>query len=232
MIRLNIIVEGHTEERFVKDVLSVHLALFEVYAVARKVKTSRHGKTIFKGGMTTYEKLKKDFSRWMKYDSNSNVRFTSMIDLYALPKDFPNYNKSTIINNPFQKVEYLEDEFARDIQDSRFIPYIQLHEYEALILSKPQSLKNIFLEHDAQINDLVELTKSFSSPELIDEGFDTSPSKRIIQQIPSYRYVKSIAGPSTAKDIGLNIIRKHCPHFGNWLNQLEKLNERFDTVNI
>jgi hypothetical protein len=65
MIRLNIIVEGHTEERFVKEVLAVHLAQFQVYAVARKVETSRHGKKIFKGGMTTYQKLKKDCLRWM-----------------------------------------------------------------------------------------------------------------------------------------------------------------------
>jgi len=68
------------------------------------------------------------------------------------------------------------------------------------------------------------LTKSFSSPELIDDGYDTSPSKRIIKQIPSYRYLKSSAGPSTAKDIGLETIRNKCPHFGNWLCQLENLN--------
>jgi hypothetical protein len=222
MIRLNIIVEGHTEERFVKEVLSVHLALFQVYAVARKVETSRHGKKLYKGGITTYAKLKNDFHRWMKHDNSSNVRFTSMFDLYGLPKDFPGFQQSITMNNPYQKVEYLENSFAKDIQDSRFIPYIQLHEYEALILSKPQSLKKIFLEHDKQINTLVELTKSFSTPELIDDGFDTSPSKRIIQQIPSYRFVKSSAGPS-AKDIGLETIRKKCPHFGNWLHQLENL---------
>lgn len=224
MIRLNIIVEGHTEERFVKEVLAVHLAQFQVYAVARKVETSRHGKKIFKGGMTTYQKLKKDCLRWISHDKGSNVRFTSMVDLYALPKDFPDFQKSITKNNPYQKVELLENSFAKDIQYSRFIPYIQLHEYEALILSTPQSLKKFFLEHDAQINTLVDLTKTFSSPELIDEGFDTSPSKRIIEQIPSYRYVKSSAGPATAKNIGLETIRKKCPHFGNWLHQLENLN--------
>ncbi|ETR68333.1 MAG: hypothetical protein OMM_10637 [Candidatus Magnetoglobus multicellularis str. Araruama] len=137
MIRLNIIVEGHTEERFVKEVLSVHLALFQVYAVARKVETSRHGKKLFKGGMTTYAKLKNDFHRWMKHDNSNNVRFTSMFDLYGLPKDFPDFQTSVKMNDPYQKVETLENSFAKDIQDSRFIPYIQLHEYEALLLCKP-----------------------------------------------------------------------------------------------
>ena len=224
MIRLNIIVEGHTEERFVKDVLTDHLALFQVYAVARKVETSRRGKKIFKGGITTYNKLKNDFLRWMNHDHSSNARFTSMIDLYGLPKDFPGYQQLIKTSDPYQKIKSLEKSFAKDIKDERFIPYIQLHEYESLILSNPQSFKKIFFEHESQIEHLSNMVQLFASPELIDEGNETAPSKRIIKEIPEYRYIKSTAGPSVARIIGLDIIRKKCPHFGNWLCQLEQLN--------
>jgi len=57
-----------------------------------------------------------------------------MIDLYKLPMDFPGKAANTRVpENPTPYVEALEKEFAKAINDRRFIPYIQLHEYEALL---------------------------------------------------------------------------------------------------
>lgn len=54
--------------------------------------------------------------------------FTTMFDLYALPDDFPGYEAAKAIGEPYARVAALETAFAEAINDSRFIPYIQLHE--------------------------------------------------------------------------------------------------------
>ena len=57
MIRLNMIVEGQTEERFVHDVLELHFAERNIFISVRCVETSRDRKRhkIYRGGMTTYQ---------------------------------------------------------------------------------------------------------------------------------------------------------------------------------
>ncbi|WP_069471729.1 DUF4276 family protein [Candidatus Marithrix sp. Canyon 246] len=41
MIRINIVVEGHSEEQFVRDILGEYLAPKGIYIYARRVKTGR-----------------------------------------------------------------------------------------------------------------------------------------------------------------------------------------------
>jgi hypothetical protein len=111
-----------------------------------------------------------------------------------------------------------------DIRDRLpFLPYIQLYEFEALILSDPEKFSVRFIEHDRQIKRLAELCLSFVSPELINDGQQTAPSKRIIKEIPEYEGAKASAGPLIAKEIGIKTMREKCPHFNNWLTKLEKL---------
>ena len=79
MIRLNMIVEGQTEETFVRDVLAEHLLAFQVYPSARRAETGRKrilgaqrgGLRIFRGGMTTYQKARNDILRWIKQEKDS-----------------------------------------------------------------------------------------------------------------------------------------------------------------
>jgi len=59
------------------------------------------------------------------------------------------------------------------------------------------------------------------SPELINDGPDTAPSKRILKEIPEYDKVG--AGVLVAEKIGLEILRKKCNHFAEWLACLEQL---------
>jgi hypothetical protein len=53
-----------------------------------------------------------------------------------LPADFPAYDQALSAIDPYMRVEVLESAMAADISDSRFIPYIQLHEFEALVLAE------------------------------------------------------------------------------------------------
>lgn len=150
--------------------------------------------------------------------------FTTMIDLYALPRDFPGFADAARVADPYVRVRRLEQALADDIGQPRLIPYIQLHEFEALLLSDPEKFDWQYIDHDQAISRLVELARQFDSPELIDDGEATAPSKRIIAQIPEYRYQKAAAGPVIASHIGVQTIRDRCPHFGEWLAKLEALN--------
>ena len=224
VIRLNFIVEGQTEETFVNDVLIDHLSGSKVYGKVRRVETGRKGGSIFRGGMTNYAKAKRDINRWLREDRNSNARFTTMFDLYALPVDFPDYDTAVHTNDPYERAAILEDAIKDDIGDPRLIPYIQLYEFEALLLSDPQKLETEFPDAVQGIRNLMDMAARFESPECIDSGQNSAPSKRITKEIPSYFERKASSGPIVAAEIGIQTLKTRCRHFGQWLSTLEQLN--------
>jgi hypothetical protein len=223
-VRLNIIVEGQTEETFVNQTLKLHLSQFSVGVSARVVATRKEQGIKYRGGLSTYSKARRDITLWTKQDRNTDVRFTTMFDLYGLPTDFPGY-AAALQNDAHQRVEALESALARDISDPRFFPYIQLHEFEALLLSDPQKFETQFVNRADEISRLVEMVSGFSSPEHINDSSDTAPSKRIIHEIPEYQGRKASAGPIVAGRIGLSTMRDKCAHFAGWLAKLEKLGQ-------
>lgn len=222
MIRLHVTAEGQTEQFFVKDILVSRLAVFNVFADARCVLTSKDKRSArkYRGGLLSYEKAKRDIQAWLKEDNHAKCRFTTMFDLYALPDDFPGYAESKKKTDPYERVRVLEDAMSRDINDNRFIPYIQLHEYETLILADPKALDWEYLEHDKPIRNLIAMVGT-QNPELINDGAETAPSKRILNEIPEYD--KVTAGVAVAGKIGLEKLRAKCIHFNGWLTCLEKL---------
>lgn len=221
MIRLHIIAEGQTEEEFIKTVLVYHFGSFNISTDVHYVTTNRQLKT--RGGAVSYEKIKKDILLWLKQDKDPKARFTTMLDLYALPNEFPQFEEAKKTSDPYERIEILQTAFFNEINDRRFIPYLQLHEFEALILSDPTKLLERFPEYERGIKQLVEVCQAFSSPELIDGGATTAPSKRIAQFIPGYNKAKVSVAPLMAEQIGLQRIRESCPHFDKWLTQLEGL---------
>jgi len=225
MIRLHIIAEGQTEEEFVNTVLAEHLADFDVFTDVHCVTTKRTKTKVYRGGSINYEKSKKDIMLWINQERSNNVRFTTMFDLYRLPNNFPEFEQAQIISDPYQKIAALETAFGNDINDYRFIPYIQLHEFEALILSEPTRLIDSFPEYSESIQRLLEICQEYQSPELINDGETTAPSKRIMQLIPSYDGRKVSVAPLMVQKIGLARVRSKCPHFDRWLTQLEGLND-------
>lgn len=146
-----------------------------------------------------------------------------MFDLYGLPDDFPGYEAAALQDDPYQRVQALEDALADDIDDHRFIPYIQLHEFEALLLSDPEKLGAEFIGSADGIARLAAMVARFSSPEHVNDRSDTAPSKRIIRAIPEYEGRKASAGPIVADKIGLPTLRSKCAHFAGWLAKLENL---------
>ena len=69
------------------------------------------------------------------------------------------------------------------------------------------------------LRNILLLALSFSSPEEINDSPETAPSKRVEALIPGYQ--KPLMGTLAALEIGLEKIRDACPHFNNWLSQIE-----------
>ena len=146
-----------------------------------------------------------------------------MIDLYALPNNFPALKNHSTITNPYRRVEALEESWAEKTNDERFIPHIQLHEYEAYLFADISKL-SFFYQDDVAIRKLQRIVDAVGgSPELIDDGQHTAPSKQITKHLPRYASDKPIVGTQTAERIGLSKIRSQCPHFAKWLERLENL---------
>ncbi|MEH2297111.1 DUF4276 family protein [Nostoc sp.] len=166
-----------------------------------------------------------DILRSLNEDSNRDVFFTTMIDLYAIHPDFPGLTESeSLRQKPTKRVEFLEQRFAEDIGDYRFLPYIQLHEYEAYLFADPTCFEYLDANRTKEIEALKAIANQYETPELINDGQQTAPSKRIIAQFPDYKKAKPAFGPQLAERIGLQVIQSRCPHFNTWLSRLESLN--------
>ena len=100
-----------------------------------------------------------------------------------------------------------------------FIPYVQLHEFEALIFSDLSKLAEKYFDKD--IKKLQSDVAGFANPELINNGETTAPSKRIISYIPNYD--KAGMGVTIAENIGLDVLKQTCQHFGEWITSIETI---------
>ncbi|MEH2366745.1 DUF4276 family protein [Nostoc sp.] len=215
MIRIHVFVEGQTEETFVKEVLCEHLQRKDIYLNPILVRTS----STTKGGVVSYAKIKPQLNRKCLEDGSAFV--TTMFDLYRLPNDFPGSSSLPSTNDPFQKAEYLEQQMSADIKHKNFLANLLVHEFEGLLYSNPQAFLAWF---DQSIVDSLQAERNlFISPEHINEGPTTAPSKRIIRCCLGYE--KPLHGSLIAMDIGLDTIRQQCQHFNQWLTRLENIND-------
>ena len=218
-IRLNFIVEGQTEETFVRNQLAPHLVQMSIWAYVRCVQTSRKRNIKHRGGLSSYAQARGDISRWMRDEPKHNVRFTTMFDLFRLPRGFPGYDAASGFDLS-SRATALENAMLEDIGDNRLVPYIQVHEFEALVLADPRALSDEYPESAPGVDRLAEMAASFPSPEQINGDPETAPSKRIMQEISNYRKTTSV---NITKQIGLPNLRDKCPHFGAWVDKLESL---------
>jgi hypothetical protein len=223
MVRLHAIVEGQTEEEFFNSILRPHLASSQVYVDARCVETGRRGNRIYRGGLLDYGRARKDICLWMKEDQNPDAYFTTMFDMYALPTDFPGYDEARRQTDPLARAEKLEQSLKKDITHhlGQFLPYVQPHEFEALLFTDPDSFRYAFPERHEGCQELQRVRQEFPSPEHIDDGSETAPSKRILAVFADYDKVQD--GPLLAQHMGLERIREECKHFNDWLEGLEGL---------
>lgn len=213
MTRIKLLVEGQTEEVFVRELLLPHYARIGVYMTPIIVSTSPG----YRGGMTSYAKIRPQIQRLCLQDPEAWI--TTMFDLYALPTDFP--GKASVLQGTGEyKAQYVEQQMAADISLWNFLPYVQVHEFEALLFSQAEKFSEWTDDQDT-VAGLVAIAKAHASPEDINDSPHTAPSKRVEAAIPAYQ--KTFHGPLIACEIGLDVMRAACPHFGGWLKKLEQL---------
>lgn len=218
MTRVHVLVEGQTEETFIRSLLAPHFASRGVYltpvlAATKRIKSGQK----FKGGVIHYEPFRRDLQRLLR-DTNA-VAVTTMIDYYGLPEDFPGFSNLPA-GSCYDRAAHLERALRDDLGHPRLLPYLSLHEFEALLLTAPSEIGTAF-PAGGQIARLEKDVSAFPSPEEINEGPDTHPAARILQYLPGYR--KALHGPLIASRIGLAALRQRCPHFAAWIDRLERL---------
>ena len=222
MKELYVFCEGPTEQNFCNQVLQAHLFPRhdgEVRPI--RIAHSRRRGVVHRGGVSRYGVMKNDIRNALNEHKRASVYFTSMIDLYGIPSDFPGKaDHQRNPDNPRPFVEELEAAFGQDIGDARFIPHLQLHEYETLLFADVESFQCSFDECEREIEQLQAIADSFASVEHINDGPQTAPSKRIIDIFPGYKGLKTTAGPDIADLTGIKTLGERCPHFSDWLTTL------------
>jgi hypothetical protein len=212
MIRIHIFCEGQTEETFVREVLTEHFNRLEIWLNPIVVQTSKRGR----GGAVSYDKIKRQIEIQCKQDQSAWV--TMLLDLYGLPSDFPCMDSSE--KDSFKKAKMIFSEIKKDINQSNFIPNLIVHEFEGLLFSDPRAFSKWY-DSPEIVEKLEKIRQEFDSPEHINDGRQTAPSKRILNICADYN--KILHGSLIALDIGLDQIRQECPFFDYWVKSLETL---------
>jgi len=227
MTRVLILVEGQTEETFVNEVLKDYLTRFGHAVTARVLGNARLRKR--RGGIRSWISAKNDILRHLKEDRCITV--STMVDYYGLPETgsaaWPGRAKARglAIDQRGQAIaQALRTEVNQDMgsgfDPSRFLPFVTMHEFEALLFSDPAPFSKSLGRPDLTPK-IAQILEQFAGPEAIDDSPETAPSKRVTQIFPGYQ--KPLHGNIAVLEIGLSTIRAKCPHFSSWITSLENL---------
>lgn len=227
-INVRILVEGPTEQTFVRDFLAPEMAMKGIYLQAARIGSPGH-----KGGDIRFERAKTDIGNFLR--QRADIYVSTMFDYYGIDADWPGREEirgkisSGTVLSAAEKAGLLEEATRRKIVASlgshdaerRFIPYISMHEFEALLFSEPHILAK---KLDVAPQRIEQILAECGSPEEINDRPETAPAKRIAALITGYQ--KIAMGKSIAEAIGIATMRRQCPHFDQWLTTLEQLQKR------
>lgn len=219
-IEVMAIVEGKTEQVFVEKVLKPYLAEKMIF-----IKATQASKPGQKGGDVKFSRVINDIRDHLKQRNDTYV--TTLVDYYGI-KEWPGLDSLAQNLTPYQIADHLNaetkhqvvTEFANQQAERRFIPYIAVHEFEALLFSDSAILASeLGVDEDQVKNVLAEC----GEPEAINNGKETAPSKRLDNWSPNGKFAKTTAGIAIAQQIGITQMREQCPLFNAWLAQFEAL---------
>jgi hypothetical protein len=226
MPRLLIHVEGETEETFINEVLASHLYAFGYHNIsARLIGNARMRDR--RGGIRSWSSVRKDIINHLKEDGKCLA--TTMVDYYGLPqvgeRAWPGREAAGMAAF-VQKAAFVENALRADIaagfggefDSGRFIPFVMMHEFEALLFSDCQKFGFGIGRPDLAAR-FQSIRNQFNTPEEINDSPMTAPSKRVVCLIPGYE--KPLLGSLAILEISLQTIRNECPHFNDWVSSLE-----------
>ena len=228
MTRLFVLVEGETEETFVNHILAPHLYRAGYINVSARLLGVQRQRT-HRGGIRSWTETRRGIRDRLRQDAGLIV--TTMVDYYGLPPSgpgsWPGRAEASLLPFP-QRAVHVENTMGTDVailmgdsfNPDRFVPYVMMHEFEAMLFSDCQRFAEAIGRPELAVS-FQGIRNTFDTPEEINDSLDTAPSKRVESLVPDYQ--KPVDGTAAAMEIGLETIRQECPHFGQWLELLERL---------
>lgn len=223
MQRVIIVCEGQTEQEFCKDVLQPHLNPKGVLIHYPTIKKSA-------GGILAWSFLSRQIQNHLAQDKSAFV--TTLIDYYGIHDRhlFPNWETGKVIVDKSARMKHLEDGMLFP-DDHRFIPYIQLHEFEGLLFNSIEAFRSEIPQSDfTNEAELINTLNNFPNPELINDSPNNAPSYRLKRLISGYN--KIVYGSILAQRIGIDAMRAKAPRFSAWIGKLESLGKANKAVTI
>lgn len=216
MRHLYILCEGQTEAAVVEQAVIPHFDPLVVKVTPIIFTTSRPaGGPNFKGGLARWPKLERELRLLLR--NRATTVLTTLFDYYAFPADAPGMADRPR-GSPYDRARHVESAIAAAVGSPRFLPNLVLHEIEAWVLADCVRL-GACMGKPRPAEELARIVHKQGGPELVNDGPDTAPSKRIMRAYPEYNKVRT--GPALIAAAGLDFIRRHCPHADDWLREVE-----------
>lgn len=222
MVEVIVFAEGPTEEQFIKRVVAPTLRAAKVFVKPQTLYTSQDAK----GGAVSFDRLKFNARNTLRQKPHSVL--STFLDLYALDTTFPAVELSKQKSDVYERAVCLETALHAAIVEyvgcspDRFIPHIQPYEFEGLLFSDVAALSSTEPSWGRQLSKLEQIRVSVETPEHINDGYETKPSRRLeVLLVPQYK--KTRHGPLAAERISLAVIERECVHFRGWMEKLRSL---------
>lgn len=218
-IEVVVLAEGPTEQIFIRDLLSPYLAQAGVYMTSTIL--TKPGQN---GGDVRFARTKNDIERHLK--QRKETWLTLLVDYYGIKSDWPGYHeskreaqhssKARVMNEATRK--QVNELFGDHDSEQRFIPYVSMFEFEALLFSDANILAQ---KLNVRLKDVEKILSKCGAPEKINDKAQSAPSKRL--ETLSDRFKKTTTGINIAREIGIDKMRESCPIFDEWITTLENL---------
>ncbi len=216
-----VITEGPSDQAFVKNLLGPYLAEQGILLIPIILHTPGES-----GGDVRFARVKNDIEKHLKQRPDTFLTF--LVDYYKIGSDWPGYAESNQQSTHTRKAEIINLATAEEAKrlfpklnpTRRFIPYVSMHELEALYFSDPVCLAEKLGARQADIDAIL---AQCGEPEKINDNTDTAPSKRLKKLRKRIGFKKTITGIAIAQAIGIPKMRSKCPLFHDWLTKLESL---------
>ena len=214
------IVEGKTEQIFIERILAPYIGHKNIGMRATQI--SKPGQ---KGGDVRFSRVRRDLENYLKQRADTYV--TTFIDYYGTkewpgldlvpPNALPEQIAGTINEATKTQVVSL---FSDQQAERRFIPFVAVHEFEALLFSDAGILAGQLGIDESKVATVI---SACGSPEKINNDPLTAPSKRLDAWSANGKFLKTTMGIGIAQEIGIDKIRNACPLFDAWLTTFEKI---------
>ena len=227
-MRLLVHVEEETEKAFVDGVLAPHLGGRGYASISARLIGGRRSRAS-RGGGVSWPSVRRGIVQHLKEDERAFV--TTMVDYYGMPQSKSTQWPGRVAANSLplpQRAGAVQNAIGADIakhmgeefDTRRFIPYVSMHEFEALLFADCGRFASA-VERPDLADAMQGILDQFGDPEAIDDSKETAPSKRILKLMPNYDKVAFATIGIRADD--LDTVRSRCANFARWLERLESV---------